>query len=71
MKLREEMMEKIYPSAVYRSCHLEVSAYMYISFKTTLLNMMQKQQGQISRNFFPPEMDISQLRIKHQENLSS
>lgn len=31
-------------------CHLEVSAHMYIVFKTTLLNMMEKQQGQISRN---------------------
>lgn len=45
-------MEKIHPSTVYRSCHLEVSARMYIVFKTTLFNMMEKQQGQNSRNFF-------------------
>lgn len=31
------------------SCHLEVSARMCIAFNTTLVNMMEKQQEQISR----------------------
>lgn len=43
-------MEKIHPFTVYGSCHLEVSGHMYIVLKTTFPNMIEKQQGQISRN---------------------
>lgn len=43
-------MEKIHPSTVHRSCHLEVSARIHIVFKATLLNILEKQQGQFSRS---------------------
>lgn len=49
--LRERLMEKIHPSTVHRSFHLEVSARIHIVFRATLLNMLEKQQGQFSRNF--------------------
>lgn len=43
-------MEKIHPSTVHRSFHSEISAHTHIVCKATLLNMLDKQQGQFSRN---------------------
>lgn len=48
------MMKKFHYSTVYGRCYWEVSAHKYVSkvvFNTTLPNMMEKQQRQITRNF--------------------